>query len=181
MFHKACFWRPFWWENRHVSSGKFVLEFFLQNSQFYFKNGPPPLLPHSLLKPRRGGYHPLSWDFWRMGGISPPSYRQIREGGDITPLIEIYEKWGGFHPRGGYHPHEPNMASVNGCTVHFQMCPQSACKRGCIFTLVALIWLHYTFSNVSSNCLSEKRRSHIGCICLIFLHCPYHIGIMYLD
>ena len=45
-----------------------------------------------------GGFHPRGW-------ISPPCpYCQIREGGDITPRVEIYEKGGGFHPRGGYHP-----------------------------------------------------------------------------
>ena len=32
---------------------------------------------------------------------------------------------------------------------------------------------HCAFSNVSSNCLSEKRHSHIGCICLTFLQCAF--------
>ena len=40
---------------------------------------------------------------------------------------------------------------------------------GCIY----LTFLHYAFSNVSSNCLHENRHSHIDCICLIFLHCAF--------
>ena len=39
--------------------------------------------------------------------------------------------------------------------------------------LVSFVWhLHCAFSNVSSNCLHEKRQSHI-CYCLTFLHCPF--------
>ena len=39
-----------------------------------------------------GGYHPLVLAVKSEKGV------------DITPCVEIYEKWGGFHPRGGYHP-----------------------------------------------------------------------------
>ena len=35
------------------------------------------------------------------------------------------------------------------------------------------IFLQCAFSNVSSNRLSEKRQSHIGCICLTFLQCAF--------
>ena len=38
---------------------------------------------------------------------------------------------------------------------------------------ICLIFLHCTFSNVSSNGLPEKRHSRIGCICLNFLHCAF--------
>ena len=31
---------------------------------------------------------------------------------------------------------------------------------------------HYVFSNVTSNCLPDRMRSHIGCICS-FLHCAF--------
>ena len=29
------------------------------------------------------------------------------------------------------------------------------------------------FSNVASNCISERMHSHTGCICLVFLHCVF--------
>ena len=76
----------------------------------------------------------------------------------------------------------PQMAFLGGCivtlfafvrlfsTVTFQMSPQIVCVRGCKVTLIAFVWL---FSNVSSNCLPEKRHSHIGCSCLTFLHCLF--------
>ena len=47
--------------------------------------------------------------------------------------------------------------------------PQFACLSGCIITLVA--FLHSVFSNVPSNCLPERMHNHTGCICLTFLHC----------
>ena len=52
------------------------------------------------------------------------------------------------------------------------MCSQMMCIEKCIVTLVAFVWLflHCALSNVSSNCLPEKMQSHIGCICLAFLH-----------
>ena len=40
---------------------------------------------------------------------------------------------------------------------------------GCICSA----FLHYVFSNVSSNCLPERMHNHIGCICLTFLHCVF--------
>ena len=56
--------------------------------------------------------------------------------------------------------------------MYFQMSPQMACKRRCIITLIALVWLfsQCVFSCVSSNCLLERMESHTGCICLTFLH-----------
>ena len=38
---------------------------------------------------------------------------------------------------------------------------------------ICLTLLHYAFSSVSSNGLSEKRHSRIGCISLTFLHCAF--------
>ena len=40
---------------------------------------------------------------------------------------------------------------------------------------ISLHWLHLHcgFSSVSSNFLSQRMHSHIGCICLIFLHCVF--------
>ena len=60
-------------------------------------------------------------------------------------------------------------------TVSSQMLPQATCLRGCIVTLVAFVWLffHCVFSNVSSNGLSERIQSHIGCICMALLHCVF--------
>ena len=85
-------------------------------------------------------------------------------------------------------------------SVRFQMSSQIACPRGCIFTLVAFVWLFSTvnetsmrmdqsthshtgcicwtflrcvFLNVSSNGLPERMHSHIGCICFTFLHCAF--------
>ena len=40
-------------------------------------------------------------------------------------------------------------------------------RIGCI----CLAFLHYVFSNESSNCLHQKMHSHICYIFLIFLHC----------
>ena len=37
---------------------------------------------------------------------------------------------------------------------------------------ICLTLFDCAFSNVSSNCLHEKRQSHI-CYCLTFLHCPF--------
>ena len=38
------------------------------------------------------------------------------------------------------------------------------------------------FSNASSNCLYGKMQSHIGCICLTFLHCVFsNVSIKNLD
>ena len=34
-------------------------------------------------------------------------------------------------------------------------------------------WFSVCWWNVSSNCLPEKRHSHIGYICLTFLHCAF--------
>ena len=34
-------------------------------------------------------------------------------------------------------------------------------------------FLHCAFLNVSSNCLPERMKSHIGCICLTFLRCVF--------
>ena len=68
------------------------------------------------------------------------------------------------------------MQSHIGCicffsTVSFKMCPQSAWITGCKVTLVAFVWFFSSaFSNVSSNDYSERMQSHIGCICLTFLH-----------
>ena len=61
---------------------------------------------------------------------------------------------------------------------------ESLSKRGRIFTHVLIVpenrhshigcicvtFLHCAFSNVSSNCLLEKMPCRTGCICLIFLH-----------
>ena len=40
---------------------------------------------------------------------------------------------------------------------------------------ICLTFLHCVFSNESSNCLPERMRSHIGCICLNFLHCVFQM------
>ena len=51
-------------------------------------------------------------------------------------------------------------------TVCFHMCPQAAFMNEYKVTLVAFVgtFLQCVFSRVSSNCLSEKTFSHIGCI-----------------
>ena len=56
--------------------------------------------------------------------------------------------------------------------MHFQECPQMACLRGCIVTLVSSVWLlfHCVFSNTSSNCLDQWMHNHTGRIRLVFLH-----------
>ena len=55
-------------------------------------------------------------------------------------------------------------------TVCFQMSPEMACHRGCILHrhigCICLIFLHCVFSNVN-------RQSHIGCICLTFLQSTF--------
>ena len=38
---------------------------------------------------------------------------------------------------------------------------------------ICLTFLHCAFLNVSSNCLPEKRHSHTDYICLAFLHCVF--------
>ena len=38
---------------------------------------------------------------------------------------------------------------------------------------ICLVFLHCAFSNVSSNFLPENRQSCIGCICWTFLHCAF--------
>ena len=58
--------------------------------------------------------------------------------------------------------------------VCLQMFAQTACRRGYINTMVAFIGL---FSTVGSqdeiNCLPPTMHSRIGSICLIFLHCVF--------
>ena len=38
---------------------------------------------------------------------------------------------------------------------------------------ICLAFLHCAFSDVSSNGLPQRMHSHIGCICLAFLHCAF--------
>ena len=38
---------------------------------------------------------------------------------------------------------------------------------------ICLTFLHCASSNVTSNCLPEMMLNHIGCICLTFLHCVF--------
>ena len=38
---------------------------------------------------------------------------------------------------------------------------------------ICLAFLHCVFSNVSSNGLYRRMHNHIGCICLSFLHCVF--------
>ena len=38
---------------------------------------------------------------------------------------------------------------------------------------ICLIFLHCVFSNVASSCLHQRMHNHIGCICLTFLHCVF--------
>ena len=61
-------------------------------------------------------------------------------------------------------------------TVCFQMSPQIACLNGCKVTLVAFVWLFTTVyfqmcpqMTCIRGCIYDY--SHIGCICLTFLHC----------
>ena len=49
------------------------------------------------------------------------------------------------------------------------VCPKAGVKLHCFY----FTFLHCVFSNVSSNCLSEKMYSHIGCIYLTFLLCEF--------
>ena len=90
---------------------------------------------------------------------------------------------------------------MHNCTACLQMCPQMACIRGCIITLVSwpgficstfnvcfqmfplrmlshtgcicLTFLHCAFSNVSLNCLHKRMRNYTDSICLTFLHCVF--------
>ena len=60
-------------------------------------------------------------------------------------------------------------------TVWYQMCPQSACLRKCVATLVAFVWfsstvpstsnfvftaVHYVMSNVSANYFPKRMHDH---------------------
>ena len=60
--------------------------------------------------------------------------------------------------------------------IHANMCFQMPFLH-CIINLSH--WSHLfsfiqcAFSNVSSNCLSQRMHSHIGCIYLTFLHCVF--------
>ena len=38
---------------------------------------------------------------------------------------------------------------------------------------ICLIFLHCAFSNVFSNCLNQRMHDHTGCICLTFPHCVF--------
>ena len=38
-------------------------------------------------------------------------------------------------------------------------------------------FLHYVFSNSSSNGLHERRHSYIGCIYMVFLHCVFSVRL----
>ena len=38
---------------------------------------------------------------------------------------------------------------------------------------ICLTFLHCAFSNCSSNRLPERKQSHTGCICLTFRHCAF--------
>ena len=38
---------------------------------------------------------------------------------------------------------------------------------------ICLTFLHCGFANVPSNCLHEKNHGHIGCICMTFLQCGF--------
>ena len=75
-------------------------------------------------------------------------------------------------------------------TVPFQICPQIACRSGCIITLVAFVWLlscvhaksyglhMFDFSPLCVfkcvlNGLPDWMHNHIGCICLTFLRCEF--------
>ena len=46
-----------------------------------------------------------------------------------------------------------------------------------IISCICLTFPRCVFSNVSSNCLSEKRHNHIGCICLTFLRYVFSNGL----
>ena len=63
------------------------------------------------------------------------------------------------------------------------MWPQIACPNRCKFTLVAFVWLFCTVCfqmfvrifllSVFSCAFKLPAKSHIGCICLTFLHCAF--------
>ena len=87
----------------------------------------------------------------------------------------------------------PQMACLSECkvalvacvllfsTVRFQMSPETAlhcshllhCIHIYCIALHLFGFLHCALPNVSSKRLHEKRQSHIGCICLTFLHCAF--------
>ena len=46
-------------------------------------------------------------------------------------------------------------------------------KRHSHIGCICLTFLQSALSNVSSNCLPGRMQSHIGCICLTFLHCAF--------
>ena len=64
--------------------------------------------------------------------------------------------------------------------VHFHVFRQGVCPQGWKVTLVALDCFFSTvqcaLSNVSSHNLIQRKHSHIGCICLAFLHCVVSKG-----
>ena len=83
--------------------------------------------------------------------------------------------------------------------VFLWMCPQTTCKRGCKFTFITFVWpfsvvfpiyacfqstcievaLVQLFSTVcfqmslQTACLPQRMKTHIGCICVICLHCAF--------
>ena len=62
-------------------------------------------------------------------------------------------------------------------TIRFQMRPKIACLRmQSHIGFICLPFLHCAFLNVSSNCLPGRMQSHIGCICLVFIQCALSNG-----
>ena len=53
------------------------------------------------------------------------------------------------------------------------LCLMLGLVRASKVTLVAIVWLHCAFSNVSSKRVHRMMQSHIGCICLTFLRCVF--------
>ena len=89
----------------------------------------------------------------------------------LTHCVLSNVSWNFFHGK---------INSNTGCicltfsTVCFQMTPQIDVMRKNKVTLVAFVWLFSTvFSNVDLKILDQSRQSHIGCICLTFLHCVF--------
>ena len=62
--------------------------------------------------------------------------------------------------------------------LHSKMCLSE--KRQSHISCICLTFLHCAFSNVSANGLDGKRYSHIGCICLTFLLCFNEMQTMWL-
>ena len=58
-------------------------------------------------------------------------------------------------------------------TMGFQMCPQIVCPRRCKVGCICFAFLHYAFSNVSSNYLHVRMQNRTGSICSIFLPCGF--------